>query len=90
MKEPKSQQEKINTLEMELESLDNKIQIMKKDLKGRDQWDYRRKRAHRLIQTGALAEKYFGIENLSLTEREELFLMFASFIKSNMPERLKK
>ncbi|MFE9279128.1 hypothetical protein ACQKLN_29360 [Paenibacillus glucanolyticus] len=33
----------------------------------------RKKRANRLIQTGALAEKYFELGSLSIEEREELF-----------------
>jgi len=50
----------------------------------------RKARARRLIETGALAEKYFELDNLNLDEREELFKMFATFINSNKPAKLKK
>lgn len=50
----------------------------------------RKKRANRLIQTGALAEKYFNIESLSIEEREDLFKIFADYIKANKPNKFKK
>ena len=51
---------------------------------------YRKDRARRLIETGALAEKYFELDNLSVIEREELFKMFASFVNANKPNKYKK
>lgn len=50
----------------------------------------RKQRASRLIQTGALAEKYFGIEHLSIEKREELFKIFADFISKNTPEKYRR
>lgn len=50
----------------------------------------RKKRANRLIQTGALAEKYFEIEKLSIEERESLFKIFSEYIKANTPSKFKK
>lgn len=50
----------------------------------------RKQRANRLIQTGALAEKYFGIEHLTIEQREELFKIFADFISENKPDKYKK
>jgi len=50
----------------------------------------RKKRANRLIQTGALAEKYFEIYQLSIEEREELFKMFADYINAKKPNKFKK
>ncbi|WP_336765668.1 hypothetical protein [Paenibacillus sp. USHLN196] len=50
----------------------------------------RKQRANRLIQTGALAEKYFGIEHLSIEKREELFNIFAAFISKNTPEKYRR
>ena len=50
----------------------------------------RKKRAHRLIQTGALAEKYFELEHLSIEEREELFKIFANLINRKKPKKFKK
>ncbi|AOZ94884.1 hypothetical protein [Paenibacillus crassostreae] len=49
----------------------------------------RKQRANRLIQTGALAEKYFGIEHLSIDQREELFKIFSDFISKNTPTKFK-
>lgn len=50
----------------------------------------RKKRAHRLIQTGALVEKYLELKNLSLEEREELLKVFATYINTNKPNKFKK
>ena len=50
----------------------------------------RKKRANRLIQTGALAEKYLDMNHLSIAEREELFKIFADYINTNKPNKLKK
>jgi len=50
----------------------------------------RKKRANRLIQTGALAEKYFKMEHLSIEEREELLKIFADYINTNKPNKFKK
>ncbi|GIP45146.1 hypothetical protein J45TS6_36050 [Paenibacillus sp. J45TS6] len=47
----------------------------------------RKQRANRLIQTGALAEKYFGIEHLTIKQREELFKIFSDFISKNTPTK---
>ncbi|UOR14096.1 hypothetical protein [Halobacillus amylolyticus] len=50
----------------------------------------RKKRANRLIQTGALAEKYFEMEHLTMEDREELFKVFANYINQNKPDKYKK
>lgn len=41
----------------------------------------RKERTRRLIQKGALAEKYFDIEDLSVEETEQLFKMVSAFVK---------
>lgn len=43
----------------------------------------RKARARRLIQKGALLEKYFEIEDLSIEETEQLLERFSSFVKKN-------
>lgn len=43
----------------------------------------RKARARRLIQKGALLEKYFEIEELSIEETEKLLERFSSFVKKN-------
>jgi len=50
----------------------------------------RKKRANRLIQTGALVEKYLEMEHLSIEEREELLKIFADYINTNKPNKFKK
>lgn len=50
----------------------------------------RRKRTHKLIQKGALLEKYFDIEHLSVQETETLLKIYSDYIKSNMPSKFKK
>ncbi len=49
----------------------------------------RKKRANRLIQTGALVEKYFECSHLSLEEKEELFSIFSTYINANKPDKFK-
>lgn len=50
----------------------------------------RKERAHRLIQKGALLEKYFEAEELSPNETEELLKYFANYVNSNKPINFKK
>jgi len=50
----------------------------------------RKKRANRLIQTGALVEKYLEMEHLSIEEREELLKIYADYINTNKPNKFKK
>lgn len=50
----------------------------------------RKKRANRLIQKGALLEKYFDSDHLSVEETEELLSVFSTYINSNKPNKFKK
>lgn len=75
--------EKIN---LRIENLENRKKALTKAIENTD----RKQRTRRLIQTGALCEKYFEIEHLSIEDREEVFKMFANFFKSNLPEKYKK
>ncbi|WP_193014064.1 DUF3847 domain-containing protein [Staphylococcus equorum] len=50
----------------------------------------RKERAHRLIQKGALLEKYFEVEELTPEETEELLKIFSSYINANKPNKFKK
>ena len=47
----------------------------------------RKERTHRLIQKGALVEKYFDIAHLSVEETEELLQIFAAFVKEKTPKK---
>lgn len=83
--------------ENKIEKLNSKIQKLKderdrliKESKFLSNQQYRKDRARRLIQTGALAEKYFDLTNLTIEEREELFKIFSAFINANKPMKFKK
>lgn len=56
----------------------------------RDHQVERKKRTRRLIQKGALLEKYFESEHLSVEETEELLKMFSEYVNSNKSVRFKK
>ena len=49
----------------------------------------RKARSRRLIQKGALLEKYFKADNLSVEQTEELLKTFADFIIAHKPDKLK-
>jgi len=52
-------------------------------------YNERKKRANRLIQKGALLEKYFECKNLDIEETEELLSTFSNYINANKPEKFK-
>ena len=47
----------------------------------------RKKRANRLIQKGALLEKYFYSKHLNIEETEELLKMFSHYVNAHKPEK---
>lgn len=49
----------------------------------------RKKRANRLIQKGALLEKYFECEHLTPEQTEELLKTFSNYVNHNKPDYLK-
>ena len=49
----------------------------------------RKVRSRRLIQKGALLEKYFQADNLSVEQTEELLKIFADYINAHKPNKLK-
>lgn len=49
----------------------------------------RKKRANRLIQKGALVEKYFDSEELTVEQTEELLKLFSDYVNHNKPDYLK-
>ena len=55
----------------------------------RDNQIERKKRTRRLIQKGALLEKYFEAEHLSIDQTEELLKMFAGYVNERKSEKLK-
>lgn len=49
----------------------------------------RKKRANRLIQKGALLEKYFDCEDLTPEQTEELLKIFSDYVNHNKPDYMK-
>ena len=76
----------IEIIEFKIRNLEEKKKVIEKSLHTQD----RRTRTRLLIQTGALCEKYFDIENLLLSQREEIFKLFSPYIKNNIPLKYKK
>ena len=50
----------------------------------------RKARTRKLIQKGALLDKYFDTENLSIAETEDFLKIFSNYIKENKPDKYKK
>lgn len=73
----------IKKLDLKIKYLEDKKKALSKSVN----YEERKKRTRRLIQTGALAEKYFNIEHLSIDDREAIFSMFANYIKEHAPEK---
>ncbi|MBZ2142930.1 hypothetical protein [Streptococcus gordonii] len=75
----------------EKENLSKKISInearLTRDLNSRTE---RKKRTHRLIQKGALLEKYFEIEDFSIQDTEEILKFFSDYVKANIPDKFKR
>ncbi|MBL5783484.1 hypothetical protein MXL46_13980 [Heyndrickxia sporothermodurans] len=80
----------IQKIKKQIERLDHQATEIRRSLKSKTKYEYRKQRTRRLVETGALVEKYFKLENLSISEREELFKMFATFVNANKPNHLKK
>ena len=56
----------------------------------RDHQIERKKRTRRLIQKGALLEKYFEAEHLTVEETEDLLKMFSGYVNGNKSEKFKR
>ena len=70
----------------ELHKLENKIKVLeqkKKSLEYKISNENRRERTRRLIQKGALFEKYLENENVSIRETEDLLKVLAEFKNKN-------
>ena len=76
----------IDIVEYKIKILEEKKKSIEISLHRQD----RKERTRLLIQTGALCEKYFDIEHLALSEREEVFKLFSSYIKNSVPLKYKK
>lgn len=50
----------------------------------------RKQRTRLLIQKGALLDKYFETESLSVDDTENLLKIFSNYVNSNKPDKYKK
>lgn len=50
----------------------------------------RKERTRLLIQKGALLDKYFETESLSVDDTESLLKIFSNYVNSNKPDKYKK
>ena len=71
-----------------------KQKIEREDFKLRQSKYYENRQAHkarsrRLIQKGALLEKYFQANNLSVEQTEELLKIFANYVNAHKPNKFK-
>lgn len=74
--ESKDLKEKITQLQQKKQRLEN-------ETRRKVSWEKRKARTKRLIETGALAEKYFGIEDFTIEQREKVFQTFSEFVSKN-------
>lgn len=84
--------EKYNNLIKQRDKAEKKIE--QADFKARQSKYYesqkkRKARSRRLIQKGALLEKYFQANNLSVEQTEELLKIFADYVNAHKPDKLK-
>lgn len=74
-------------LKQQIVELKRKKNRLQNEAKRRTNWELRKARTKRLIETGALAEKYFGLELLTVEEREKVFRTFSEFVKSKLSKK---
>lgn len=72
---------KIKKLEQEKNRLEQSILL--------NNLSERKKRTRRLIQKGALLEKYFEAEHLTVDQTEELLKMFVGYVNAKKSEKFK-
>lgn len=79
--------DELKTIEAKIE----KLKIQKRLLKAQAEENIDRKeRTRRLIQKGALVEKYFDIEHLTPEETEEFLQVFAAYVVAHTPKKFKE
>lgn len=80
--------EKLNKLLSQQKKLQKKIEQKETTLRQSNYYENAKKRKERtrlLIQKGALLDKYFGTNNLSIVETEKLLKMFSSYVNAHKP-----
>ena len=86
--------QKIREEKYKIEQRLGKQKIEREDFKLRQSKYYenrqaRKARSRRLIQKGALLEKYFQADNLSVEQTEELLKIFANYVNAHKPNKFK-
>ena len=74
----------------ELEKKIQKNELLMKQKQFYESNKERKLRTRKLIQKGALLDKYFDIDNLSVDDTQSLLKKFAEYVKSNKPDKYKK
>ena len=82
--------EKIQEIESEIKDLKSQKTKLKNEISGKSKYQYRKERTRRLIEIGALSEKYFELHKLTPEECETLFKTFSTFVTKNKPKHLQK
>ncbi|WP_139343269.1 hypothetical protein [Virgibacillus siamensis] len=72
-----------------IERIQARINDLELDI-NRDKYKERKIRTRRLIQKGALLEKYFECEHLSVKDTEDLLQMFADYVNSKKLDKFNK
>ena len=75
--------EESKDLKEKITQLQQKKKLLENETRRKLNWEKRKARTKRLIETGALAEKYFGIEDFTIEQREKVFRTFSEFVKKN-------
>lgn len=86
----KKKQKTLDELKQELNAKIKRRDNLLKEQTFIEKHDRRKERTRRLVETGYLVEKHFDLYHLEINEREEVFEMFAPFIKKNLPDKYKK
>lgn len=80
----------LNNIDEEIKRLIKRKSDLTKQANYQNKQAYRKERARRLIETGALVESIFELEGLTIEERKELFEMFKAFVIANKPKKFHK
>lgn len=83
----KQRHKEILNLEEQIQKLKIQQQLLKNQ---KNESNERKKRTRRLIQKGALLEKYFELSHLSVEETEEVLKIFSAYVRGNLPQRFQK
>ena len=76
----------INKIDQQIKKLERDKKIYESSINKMN----RKLRTRRLIQIGALAEKYFDLYNNDFHEVEEIFSQFSLYVKANKLDKHKK